>query len=134
MKKQDGDSVWYEGYSIDLFKELAKILKFTYEFYPTPDGYYGAKTENGTWNGLVGELIGKVDYFVLKIYTQKNVIPGLRLEKRALDDPWEGTTWINFCWLCAAGLSESLAHYSLIFNFFQIQFFLYLLHYFKSLL
>ena len=64
MKKQDGDSVWYEGYSIDLFKELAKILKFTYEFYPTPDGYYGAKTENGTWNGLVGELIGKVDYFV----------------------------------------------------------------------
>ncbi|XP_073250677.1 glutamate receptor ionotropic, kainate 5-like [Porites lutea] len=59
MKKQDGDNVWYEGYSIDLFKELAKILKFAYEFYPTPDGYYGAKTENGTWNGLVGELIGK---------------------------------------------------------------------------
>ncbi|XP_073251451.1 glutamate receptor 2-like [Porites lutea] len=59
MKKQDGDSVWYEGYCIDLFKELAKILKFTYEFYPTPDGYYGAKTENGTWNGLIGELIKK---------------------------------------------------------------------------
>ena len=32
----------------------------------------------------------------MKIYTQKNVIPGLRLEKRALDDPWEGSTWINF--------------------------------------
>ena len=24
-----------------------------------------------------------------------------------------GGTWINFCWLCAAGLSERLAHYSL---------------------
>ena len=95
MKKQDGDSVWYEGYSIDLFKELAKILKFTYEFYPTPDGYYGAKTENGTWNGLVGELIGKVDNFFMKIYTQENVTPGLRLQKRALDDPWEGRTWIK---------------------------------------
>ena len=59
----------------------------------------------------------------MKIYTQNNVIPGLRLQKRALDDPWEGSTWINFCWLCAAGLSESLAHYSLIFKFFQIQVF-----------
>ena len=25
----------------------------------------------------------------------------------------EGVTWVNFCWVCAAGLSESLPHYSL---------------------
>ena len=23
-----------------------------------------------------------------------------------------GGTWVNFCWVCAAGLSEPLAHYS----------------------
>ena len=25
----------------------------------------------------------------------------------------EGATWVNFCWVCAAGLSEPLPHYSL---------------------
>ena len=25
----------------------------------------------------------------------------------------DGGTWINFCWVCAAGLSEPLPHYSL---------------------
>ena len=25
----------------------------------------------------------------------------------------EGGTWVNFCWVCAAGLSEPLPHYSL---------------------
>ena len=27
--------------------------------------------------------------------------------------PGGGRTWINFCWVCAAGLSEPLPHYSL---------------------
>ena len=60
MKKQDGGSIWYEGYCIDLIEELAKLLKFTYEIYPSPDGFYGAETENGTWDGMIGELISKV--------------------------------------------------------------------------
>lgn len=60
MQKQDGGSIWYEGYCIDLFEELAKILKFSYEIYPSPDGFYGAETENGTWDGMIGELISKV--------------------------------------------------------------------------
>ena len=25
----------------------------------------------------------------------------------------EGDTWVNFCWVCAAGLTEPLTHYSL---------------------
>ena len=25
--------------------------------------------------------------------------------------PWGGVTWVNFCWVCAAGLSEPLPHY-----------------------
>ena len=60
MKKQHDGTVTYEGYCIDLFKELAKKLHFTYDIYPSPDGLYGAETENGTWNGLIAELINKV--------------------------------------------------------------------------
>ena len=27
--------------------------------------------------------------------------------------PRGGGTWVNFCWVCTAGLSEPLPHYSL---------------------
>ena len=27
-----------------------------------------------------------------------------------------GGTWVNVCWVCAAGLSEPLPHYSLFFG------------------
>lgn len=61
MEKRDKDgSITYTGYCIRLLNELARNLKFTYEIYPSPDGLYGAETENGTWNGLIGELINKV--------------------------------------------------------------------------
>ncbi|XP_078383275.1 glutamate receptor ionotropic, kainate 2-like isoform X2 [Oculina patagonica] len=58
-KTHEDGSVTYEGYCIDLLNELARNLKFTYEIYPTPDGMYGAETENGTWNGMIGELLNK---------------------------------------------------------------------------
>ena len=110
MKKQDGDSVWYEGYCIDLFKELAKILKFTYEFYPTPDGYYGAKTENGTWNGLIGELIEKVYNYVYENLYPKTCDFKVETSETSTRRPLQGRgggggTWVNFCWVCAAGVS-----------------------------
>ena len=57
--RKDG-SISYRGFCIDLLNELARKLKFTYEIYPSPDGLYGAETENGTWNGMVGELVSKV--------------------------------------------------------------------------
>jgi len=62
VKNKDGTSR-YSGYCIDLLNELAKNLHFTYEIYPSPDGKYGAKTENGTWNGMIGELVNKVCYY-----------------------------------------------------------------------
>ena len=27
-----------------------------------------------------------------------------------------GVTWVNFCWVCAPGLSEPLPHYSLFYG------------------
>lgn len=58
-KRLEDGSIKYTGYCIDLLNELAKNLKFTYEIYTSPDGLYGAETENGTWNGIVGELMNK---------------------------------------------------------------------------
>ena len=36
-----------------------------------------------------------------------------------LPDPWEGGTWVRFCWVCAVGLSESPPHYSLFYDQLQ---------------
>ena len=59
-KKHEHGNVSYEGYCIDLLNKLAEKLHFTYTIYPSPDGLYGAKTTNGTWNGIIGELVNKV--------------------------------------------------------------------------
>ncbi|XP_035984467.1 glutamate receptor ionotropic, kainate 2 [Fundulus heteroclitus] len=48
----------FEGYCIDLLRELAIILGFTYEIRLVEDGRYGAQDENtGQWNGMVKELM-----------------------------------------------------------------------------
>ncbi|PFX30305.1 Glutamate receptor 4 [Stylophora pistillata] len=57
-RKEDGE-VFYEGYCIDLLIELAGKLKFTYELYTSPDGKYGAENENGTWNGVINEILNE---------------------------------------------------------------------------
>jgi len=49
----------YEGYCADLAKQIAEAVGFRYKIKPVTDGKYGAD-ENGTWNGMVGELIRHV--------------------------------------------------------------------------
>ncbi|KAL4657480.1 glutamate receptor ionotropic, kainate 2 [Arapaima gigas] len=51
----------FEGYCIDLLRELAHILGFTYEVQLVVDGKYGAQEETtGQWNGIVRELMDHV--------------------------------------------------------------------------
>ncbi|XP_015753332.1 PREDICTED: glutamate receptor 2-like isoform X2 [Acropora digitifera] len=59
IKQEEDGTISYEGFCIDLLKQLAKMLHFSYEIYLSPDGQYGAITENGTWNGMLGELVNK---------------------------------------------------------------------------
>ncbi|XP_054431847.1 glutamate receptor ionotropic, kainate 1 isoform X2 [Pteronotus mesoamericanus] len=47
----------FEGYCLDLLKELSNILGFIYDIKLVPDGKYGAQNEKGEWNGMVKELI-----------------------------------------------------------------------------
>ncbi|XP_072546031.1 glutamate receptor ionotropic, delta-1 isoform X2 [Salminus brasiliensis] len=49
----------YKGFSIDVLDALAKILGFKYEIYQVADGKYGSPQPNGSWNGMIGELIKK---------------------------------------------------------------------------
>ena len=47
----------YEGYAVDLIKKIADMYQLNYLIQPVKDGKYGGRDANGTWNGMVGELI-----------------------------------------------------------------------------
>ncbi|XP_029985520.1 glutamate receptor ionotropic, delta-1-like isoform X2 [Sphaeramia orbicularis] len=49
----------YKGFSIDVLDALAKILGFKYEIYQVSDSRYGSQLPNGSWNGMIGDLINK---------------------------------------------------------------------------
>ncbi|CAL4208831.1 unnamed protein product, partial [Meganyctiphanes norvegica] len=55
----------YEGYCFELTEYLAEMKNFDYEFVFPKDGQYGGRMENGSWNGLVGDLAnGETDIIV----------------------------------------------------------------------
>ena len=63
----------YKGFSIDVLDALAKILGFKYDIYQVSDGKYGSVLPNGSWNGMIGELIAKVSAFYKKERTGKKI-------------------------------------------------------------
>eukprot|EP00063_Salmo_salar_P085243 XP_014060078.1 PREDICTED: glutamate receptor ionotropic, kainate 2 isoform X3 [Salmo salar] len=69
----------FEGYCIDLLRELSGILGFHYEVRLVEDGKYGALEEStGQWNGMVRELMDhKADLVVAPLaitYVREKVI------------------------------------------------------------
>lgn len=57
MVKKDGV---YSGYAIDLMNLIAKEANFTFTLTESPDGRYGMVLDNGTINGMLGEVNQKV--------------------------------------------------------------------------
>lgn len=53
----------YEGFCVDMLREVAEILKFSFKIKLVDDGLYGAPEPNGSWTGMVGELINRVSVF-----------------------------------------------------------------------
>ncbi|XP_062854391.1 glutamate receptor ionotropic, delta-2 [Trichomycterus rosablanca] len=49
----------YQGFSIDVLDALSNYLGFKYEIYVAPDHKYGSQQADGTWNGLIAELVFK---------------------------------------------------------------------------
>ncbi|XP_077988455.1 glutamate receptor ionotropic, delta-2-like [Glandiceps talaboti] len=57
MMRQDTETgPKYTGYCMDLIMQIADTLKVKYELYEVPDNKYGSQNDDGTWNGLVGEV------------------------------------------------------------------------------
>ena len=63
MIRNDGeDKERYEGFAIDLLDELTEVIGFDYNIKLADDAKYGAMDANGTWDGIIGEVIaGRAD-------------------------------------------------------------------------
>jgi len=46
----------YEGFLVDMMKELSTMLGFSFTIHDSPDGRYGQNV-GGNWNGMIGEVI-----------------------------------------------------------------------------
>ncbi|XP_002734294.2 glutamate receptor ionotropic, kainate 2-like [Saccoglossus kowalevskii] len=65
MMQGESHDAAYMGYCMDLINEIAKGLKVKVSIYDVPDGKYGGQEDDGTWNGLVGEVYyGRADIAV----------------------------------------------------------------------
>ena len=55
MTDSEGKALW-EGYCIDLLQRLSELMVFDYEIVPPANGQFGKRHQNGTWDGMVGDL------------------------------------------------------------------------------
>lgn len=58
--QQLGGNERYEGFCVDMLRELSHILRFSFTIKLVDDRVYGAPEPNGSWTGMVGELINRV--------------------------------------------------------------------------
>ncbi|KAJ8027923.1 Glutamate receptor 4 [Holothuria leucospilota] len=47
----------FEGYCMDLLKEITAIFNFTYVIEPESNNVYGNELDDGSWSGMLGDLL-----------------------------------------------------------------------------
>ena len=57
--------LYFYGYCIDLMFALNSSLNFDFVLMESTDGSYGAATENGSWTGMVNDLLQNVSELLL---------------------------------------------------------------------
>lgn len=61
MKDEKGNPIW-EGYCIDMIERMSQVMDFDYDLIEPKSKSMGARTEDGKWNGLIGDLVsGEID-------------------------------------------------------------------------
>ncbi|XP_074641312.1 ionotropic receptor 25a-like [Tubulanus polymorphus] len=57
IKSQADGRKEYRGYCKDLIEKLSQMMDFEYDLYEVSDGAYGRQLDNGSWTGLIKELL-----------------------------------------------------------------------------
>ena len=57
---QDSETKILSGLIPDVLDEISKIIDVDMDIHLNPDSQYGYKMKNGTWTGMIGELVNNV--------------------------------------------------------------------------
>ena len=57
MTKPLSGSYRYEGYIPDLIDKIADKAGFKYKIRMVMDARYGERTQDGRWNGMIGDIV-----------------------------------------------------------------------------
>ena len=74
----------FEGFAIDLAKELSAVLGFNFTFKLVDDGKYGSEISPGHWNGMLGEIEEEVADFCIADIS----ITSARAKSFSFSTPW----------------------------------------------
>ena len=62
-KNEGGEIKLQKGIFVDIYEELSKLLNFSYTVTSPTDLQWGSMNSDGTWSGMVGQLVTKeVDF------------------------------------------------------------------------
>ena len=56
-KEGQSENDRYIGYCVEVAQKLAEHIGYDYVIRVVGDGKYGSQEANGSWNGMIGELI-----------------------------------------------------------------------------
>lgn len=91
----------YEGFCIDLLKEIAHMVGFGYKIELVPDGKYGVYNyETGEWNGIVRQLMDKVSVSILEtsqFRAEFNTKVGPRIRRTSVEEEHEKRGYTSLC-------------------------------------
>ena len=72
VTNQNGTLLWESsccsGFALEVFEMVRKKLNFEYTLYVVEDGKWG-NLENGSWNGMIGDLVDDKADFIMNIMT-----------------------------------------------------------------
>ncbi|XP_078665246.1 glutamate receptor ionotropic, delta-2-like [Branchiostoma floridae x Branchiostoma belcheri] len=86
FKSGEEDNPKFIGFSIDLLDELSKLLGFSYDIYEVADRKYGAPKPDGSWNGMIGDVVNMKAHLAISamtITTQRETV--VDFPKRYMD-------------------------------------------------
>ena len=70
FRVEDVNGTHYEGYAIDVLQRVAEELDFNYELIEPQDGLFGVKLENGSWNGIIRDILAGVKKNLILVYVK----------------------------------------------------------------
>lgn len=59
----------YKGFIVDLMEKIAQELPIRYRFNLVEDHQYGSEMKNGSWDGMVGEVLTGVRTTIIEYTT-----------------------------------------------------------------